>query len=218
MHTTRLRSSFAAALALAASASAATFSTDFDSLPTGSAASLFENGEFSFHNGFYAPTTDSFGDAIPGSDQWQIDTASDASFPLLVVDPSTLGFGAAPSGSNALNGADQTVLIVFNQLVDITGFSVTLDNSTFGDLSARSIDFVNGSTVQFSANTDQTVPGLVVNVASVSGVRSIVLPTTAYYDNLSFTATASTIPEPSTCAALAGLAGLALATTRRRRA
>ena len=68
----------------------------------------------------------------------------------------------------------------------------------------------------FSENTDQNVPGLVVNVASVAGVRSIVLPTTAHYDNLAFNVTASAIPEPASFAVLADMAGLGLAAARRR--
>jgi PEP-CTERM motif len=108
------------------------------------------------------------------------------------------------------------VLITFAYDVDIQSFSVTLDNSTFGDF-GRSIDFVNGATVAFSQSIDQSTSGLVVNVGAVSGVRAIVLPTTAFYDDLAISYTASAIPEPSTYAALAGAAGLALAITRRRR-
>jgi hypothetical protein len=215
MTTTRSLATLIASLALAASASAVTFSTDFDGQAAGSLASLFANGDFSFHNGSYLPLTDSFGDNIAGSDQWQIDTASDASFPLQVLNTVDAGYGVAPSGTNALNGRDQTVLIVFNEVVDITGFTVTLDDSTLGDLSSRSIDFVNGVTLQSSQTTDQTTRSLVVNVASVSGVRTIVLPTTALYDNLGFTYTTA-IPEPSAYAALAGLSVLALAAIRRR--
>lgn len=221
MHLSRLLSAAIAASALGLScASAASFSTNFDSQPDGSLASLFANADFSFHNGFYGPLQDGFGDDIPGSDQWQIDTQSDLDFPLTVVETGAVlgGYGDAPSTPNALNGVDQSVLIVFNQLVDITNFSVTLDNSSFGNLFASPIDFVDGTTLVASAPADQTVPGLVVNVASASGVTIIVLPAGAYYDNLSFDYAPSAIPEPSSFAALAGLAGLALAASRRRRA
>jgi hypothetical protein len=218
MSSLRLLVGSLAASSLALTASAATFSTNFDSLPAGSLASLFSNSDFSFHNGFFGPIQDGEGLDIPGSDQWQIDADSDAAFPLMVIDTDLAGYGAAPSGLNALNGVDQSVLIVFTQLVDITSFSVTLDNSTFGNLFATDIEFVTGATSVANQASDQSVPGLVVNVASANGVLAIVLPAGAYYDNLSFNYTASAIPEPSSYAALAGLAGLALAASRRRRA
>ena len=221
MNFTRLLSASVAATALAVSAvSAASFSTNFDNQPDGTLASVFSNADFSFHNGVFGPLKDGEGLNIPGSDQWQIDVASDTSFPLTVVETGAVsgGYGDAPSSPNALNGVDQTVLIVFNQFVDITNFSVTLDNSTFGNLSATSSDFVNGATVVVSNPADQTVSGLVVNVGSAFGVKTIALPAGAYYDNLSFDYTVSAIPEPSSFAALAGLAGLALAASRRRRA
>jgi hypothetical protein len=221
MHLSRLLSAALAAASLGLScASAASFSTNFDSQPDGSLASLFANADFSFHNGLFGPLQDGFGDDIPGSEQWQIDTQADLDFPLAVIATGAVpgGYGAAPSTPNALNGVDQSVLLVFNQRVDITNFSVTLDNSAFGNLFASPITFVDGGTVIASSPADQTVPGLVVTTASAIGVKMIVLPAGAYYDNLSFDYTASAIPEPSSFAALAGLASLALAATRRRRA
>jgi hypothetical protein len=220
MNLPRLLTASIAATLSAVALSAASFSTNFDSQPDGSLASLFSNADFSFHNGFFGPLQDSEGIDIPGSDQWQIDVGSDSSFPLTVVNTGAVvgGYGDAPSTPNALNGESQTVLIVFNQFVDITGFSITLDNSAFGNLAATTIDFVNGATVVHSTPTDQTVAGLVVNVASAIGIKTIALPAGAYYDNLSFDYTTSAIPEPASFAALAGLAGLALAGARRRRA
>lgn len=217
MNISRLLAVSAASAALAVSASAITFSTDFDSATAGDLASLFNTADLSFHNGVYAPIQDGEGIDIDGSDQWQIDTASDIDFPVFVDNPLSLDYGAAPSGLLALHVIDQTVIIHFAYLVDITSFSVTLDDSTYGNLSATSIDFVNGATVAFSESIDQTVPGLAVNVGAVSGVRSIVLPTTAFYDNLSIEFTASAIPEPSAFASFAGVAGLGLALYRRRR-
>jgi hypothetical protein len=217
MKSTRFLASLAAMLAVAAPASALTFSTSFDSATDGALASTFDTADLSFHNGVFIPLTDGFGDPIPGSNQWQIDADSDTNFPVVVSNPLNFSYGAAPSGLLALNVIDQTVLITFAYDVDIQSFSVTLDNSSFGDLFATNIDFVNGATVAFSMPVDQTSPGLIVNVGSVSGVRAIALPTTAFYDDLSISFTAAAIPEPSTYAVFAGLAGLALALVRRRR-
>ncbi len=215
---TRLLLPVAAALALGAQASALTFNTNFEPAGIDTSATLFTNGDFSFHNGFFAPEQDAFGDDIPGSDQWQIDTDSDGAFPLQVIDTDAAGYGAAPSGTYALNGVDQTVLIVFPQAVNISAFSITLDNSTFGNLFNSPIDFVSGACVLFSENVDQSIPGHVVNVGPVFGVTAIVLPAGAYYDDLSLSYVTAAIPEPSSFAALAGLAMLGLASSRRRRA
>jgi len=209
---------FAAAVALASTVSAASFSTNFDSQPAGSLASLFATANVAFHNGVRDTVLDSEGAEIAGSEQWQIDTASNATSPLTVSNPSTQDYGAAPSGTNALNGLDQAILLVFTQAMDITGFSVTLDNSTFGNLFATNIEFVNGATVLATLPTEQFTAGFMVTGGSAMGVTAIVLPAGAYYDDLAFNYEVSAIPEPSSFAALAGLAGLALAASRRRRA
>lgn len=213
----RIFTSLAVTFSVVASASALTFSTNFDSSIDGAPVSTFNTADLSFHNAFKAPLQDSDGIDIPGSEQWQIDAASDIDFPVIVSNPLNYGYGSAVSGTLALNVIDQSVLIRFASDVDIQSFSVTLDNSSFGNLIPTSIDFVNGANVALSESIDQTAAGFVVNIGAVSGVRSIVLPTTAFYDNLSITYTTSAIPEPSSYAALAGLAGLGLALGRRRR-
>jgi len=218
MKSTRILACLAALFAVAGSASAVTFTTNFDSATDGALVSTFNTSDLSFHNGVLRPIQDGDGVDIPGSEQWQIDAASDITFPVVVSNPFNLGYGNAASGSLALNVIDQSVLIRFAYDVDIQSFSVTLDNSTLGNVIPTSIDFVNGANVALSQVIDQTTAGLVVNIGAVSGVRSIVLPTTAFYDNLSISyTTSSAIPEPSSYAALAGLAGLGLALVRRRR-
>lgn len=219
MNIPRLLAASAAIVALAGSASALTFSTNFDGGSAGDPASALNTADFSFHNGIHAPLQDEFGDDIPGSSQWQIDAASDAAFPVFVDNPANSGYGAAPSGALSLQVIDQTVLIRFAYDVDITAFSVTLDNSGFGNLFNSSINFVNGASVLAGIDVDQTVPGFQASLSGpVSGVRTIVLPTTAFYDDLSFSFTASAVPEPSTYAAIAGGALLGFAAWRRRRA
>ena len=216
MKSTRILACLAALFAVAGSASAVTFTTNFDTATDGTLVSTFNTSDLSFHNGVLRPIQDGDGIDIPGSEQWQIDATSDIDFPVIVSNPLNLGYGSAPSGTLALNVIDQSVIIRFASDVDIQSFSVTLDNSTFGY--NTSIDFVNGANVALSQVIDQATAGLVVNIGAVSGVRSIVLPATAFYDNLSISyTTSSAIPEPSSYAALAGLAGLGLAVVRRRR-
>ena len=222
-----MKKSLAALLAAAVAAAAGsalaggpppnTFSLafNFDSLPSGSLASLFSTSQVSFHNAKFTPTLDGFGDPIVGTDHWQIDTASDTAFPLLVQNPNLFGRGNAPSPANALNGLDQEILVQFDHPYLLTSFSVTLDNDTFG-LSTAQISFVTGTSTVLSVGADQTVAGFVVNQGPLATpISGIVLPGGAFYDNI---AVAATVPEPSTWSALAGVAALGLAALRRRRA
>jgi hypothetical protein len=186
----------------------------FDTQPSGSAASLFHTADISFHNAMFAPETDEFGDPIPGSERWIIDTENDGFFPVLVQNPLEFDRGAAPSGINALNALDQPALIQFASPVDIFSFSVTLDNDSFGLV--WNLDFVNGSTLIHSIEIDQSVPGLLVTANSLIGVSAIVLPSGAFYDDLTISY-APAVPEPSTWALFIGATGLAVAMIRRRR-
>ena len=219
-----MRKSFVALLAVAALAAAAgsTYaggglndSFNFDSQASGSLASLFNTSQVTFHNAKFAPSLDGFGDPITGTDHWQIDAASDTDFPLLVQNPSIFGRGSAPSGINALNGLDQEILVQFDQAYDLSSFSVTLDNDTFG-LSSAQINFINGSGILLSVGANQNIAGLVVSQGAVAGVTGVVLPALALYDNLSVVGTVAAVPEPSTWAAIAGVAALGLAIARRR--
>lgn len=203
--------------ATAAVADPLTYSFNFDSA-TGSPAlaSQFDTGAVSFHNAMWAASKDADGIDIAGTEHWQIDTVSDASFPVTVENPLDYDRGAAPSGDFALQALWQPVILSFDQTLDLTNFSVTLDNDTYG-LSNVTIDFVSGATIVGQITIDQTTPGFTATLASISGVTGIVLASGAFYDNLSFTATASAVPEPSTYAALIGAAGLGWGVWRRRR-
>ena len=183
---------------------------NFDILPSGTAASAFNTPAISFHNAKFAPTLDSFGDPIVGSDHWQIDTAFDSL--LVVSNPLDFGRGPAPSGINALNALNQEVLITFDRSYDLTAFSVTLDNDPFGFLS--SIYFLNGSnSIIGTLAADERIPGYIANGVALAGVSGIVLPGLAMYDNLSI----SVVPEPSTTALVGCLGALGAVIIRRRR-
>jgi len=218
-----MKKSLAALLAAAAFAAAAGSASaqvinvtfNFDSQPSGSLASLFGTSQVTFHNAKFTPTLDGFGDPIVGTDHWQIDTASDTAFPLVVQNPTLFGRGNAPSPVNAINGLDQEILVQFDKSYDLTSFSVTLDNDSFGSSLAQ-ISFVTGSSTVLSIGADQTIAGLVVSQGAVAGVTGIVLPGGAFYDNFSV-AGAAAVPEPSTWAAFVGAVALGVAALRCRR-
>ena len=190
-------------------------SFNFDSQASGSLASLFQIPQSGFHNAKFAPTLDGFGDPIPGTEHWQIDAASDAAFPLLVQNPNLFGRGSAPSPVNALNGLDQEILVQFDRAYDLSAFSFTLDNDTFG-VPFAAVNFISGSSVILSVGLDQTIPGFGFSSGPVAGVTGVVLPAGAFYDNLSVTGAAA-VPEPATWTALTGAVVLSVAVWRRRR-
>jgi len=189
---------------------------NFDTVTSGTQANLAIGsaaGMVSFVNAVYAPLLDGFGDPIPGSERWMPDPAP-ATPAVVVEDPSTYAYGPAPSVANALNALWQPVLMQFANPVRLDAFSVTLDNSTYGNLSLVSLLFLDAAgTVLKSMDIDQTIPGLTVAEGPVSGaVSSVLLPSGAFYDDIGFTA----VPEPATWTLLAGGLLLLSCAVRRR--
>jgi hypothetical protein len=143
-----------------------------------------------------------------GRDRWVFDSA-----PLdpITADPSLEGYG--PSGSS-LNTFNQTVLISFDTAFNLTNFSIFMDGSTFGSTSYVEFYDVNDNLI-----STLDAFGLIANYevigSNINGVSKIVLPSGAFFDNM--TLAGSAVPEPGSVT-LAGLAALALATRRRRRA
>ncbi len=96
--------------------------------------------------------------------------------------------------------------MIFTTPQSFASFSVTLDNSGFGDLSDSPILFFDeNNNLLFSASVDQTIAGLTVSTGALSNVKTVVLPGNAFYDNV----TVQAVPEPGTCA----LIGLGVAAT-----
>ncbi len=153
---------------------------------------------------------DEWGDPIAGSEAWLVDN----SYTVTVENPSASGWGAAPSGSLALDARDQPVLLNFDTPIDLYSFSATLDNSTYGNLQAQSILFYDAANqLVGSIAIDQSIPGFVAqSTGLIANVSKIVLPSNALYDNV------TAVPEPQTWTLLA-LAGAAVgfAAYRRRR-
>ncbi|HLP07639.1 MAG TPA: hypothetical protein VK178_05700 [Opitutaceae bacterium] len=204
-------------LALAATATARAdiaFSFDFDSVPAGSNASVFDTSALSFHNATTAFLQDGDGIDIPGTEHWIVDTATDAWSPVTIGNTVDWGFDTAPSGTNALNAFNGPVFLKFDQPYTLTNFSVTLDNSTLGDLGTSSIWFVSTTGTLGQLDFDATVPGVTVASSSgLAGVSGVVLQGGGFYDNL--TVSVSAIPEPSTYALWGGLGCLGFVAWRR---
>ena len=158
----------------------------------------------------YLETVDGNGDPLPLPSFRPDLTAG----PIVVGDPSAVGWGAAISG-NALDARDHGVLLSFTSAQDVSAFSIVLDNSSFGTLFGTEVQFYSATdTLIGSITVDQTSPGFTVNDTTLfAGVSKILLPSGAFYDNLSITA--SPAPEPGR-AMLLGV-GLVGAILRRRR-
>ena len=141
---------------------------------------------------------------------WTIDSTAPA---VTAGSPTAAGFG--PSTSNALDVRDQPVMFTFANPVNLAGFSTVLDNSPFGNLGIEQIKFYNTANVLLNTiNINQTTPGFMASTnMAMTGVKKIVLPTTAFYDNVQLTP----VPEPG-LTVLAGLSALSLGLRRRRTA
>ena len=195
------------------SASAAAFNLRFDSLADGANANIDAPPGLRFDYAVLSPDLDLFGDPILGTDKWRID-----------LDPLTPPVSVK---DHALDAFLQPVLISFNTLFDITGFSTRLDNDSFGfngtlpGLEDISVQFFGSSgNLLGRIAVDQTTPGFIASGAGFSGVAAILLPGGATYDDISIrTPSVAPVPEvtlPGTIGVGAiALGGLVL---RRRRA
>ena len=186
-----------------------TFSLNFDSLPSGTQANLFAPIGLDIQFGVHVPSLDGFGDPIPGTEHWMIDGTAPA---VLAEDPTTLTYGFAPSPGNALNALDQTVLFLFDAPLDVTHFSTVLDNSTYGTPGTQNIEFYDSAdTLLYSLPTNQGVAGFNASYDGlIVGVSKVVLPGSAFYDNV------NVVPEPGAAVSLLGGAAMLLGLRRRR--
>jgi hypothetical protein len=193
-------------------AGAASLAFDFDGVASGAAANGAVGGApLRFDLASFLPELDAFGDPIPGSEAYRPDPEP---FDLVrVSDPSARGYGAAPSGLNALDALDQGVLITFDAPVTLAEFAATLDQSAFGFPGVFDVVFQDADgAVLYSLPTQQSVPGFAAAFSgTLHGVSSIYLPGGAFYDDLGL----ETVPEPESLVILACALG-ALATARRR--
>jgi hypothetical protein len=165
----------------------------------------------------YWETLDDNGDplTVPGF-------RADAGSPVVAVgDPAVAGYGSAISG-NALDATNGPVMFTFASALNLSNFGVTLDNSGFGNIQQTGGNPAFGTNILFYdaadnlvgfIGVDQTVSGFsVADVSTFENVSKVVLPSGAFYDNVSFSAQA--VPEPSVTA-IGGL-GLLMLFRRRR--
>ena len=140
---------------------------------------------------------------------------------VMVGDPGPAGYGAAIAG-NALDGSQGPIMFTFASALNLSNFGVFLDNSTLGNIPVTGGDPAGGTNILFydSMDTligfipvDERVSGFTVaNGSTFNNISKFILPSGAFYDNMSFTAAA--VPEP-TSAALACLGAFALFKRRR---
>lgn len=188
---------------------------DFDSVAAGSTANSAAPAGISFVEAEFSTETDEFGDEIPGSEKWRV--AADGT-DVLARNPDTFDggfYGPAPSGPNALDARWAPVLVQFADGIDLAGFSVTLDNSGFGNLVPADLLFLDATgLILATLVADQTVPGYVASWSgALYGVSGILLPSGAYYDNISYSA----VPIPPAAVLMfSALSALGFSARRKR--
>ncbi len=160
----------------------------------------------------YLETADENGDALANA-SWTIDGTAGA---VVAGSPTAAGWGA--SSSDALDGRDQPLLFTFAAPVNLDAFATLLDNSAFGNLGLEEIRFYDAADALLgSVSLSQSTPGYVAySAAPLVGVKKILLPTAAFYDNVLLVPGAASVPEPGS-SLLAGAAAGALLLRRRRR-
>lgn len=179
--------------ALSQTASAALITIDFDSVASGSTANSAAPVGVSFNNAVYEPDLDGFGDPIAGTEKWRVDGSAPA---VQVLNPVTVSWGVAPTGSNALDARWQPVLMTFNQVQTLNSFSVTLDNSSYGDIPPSYMLFLGADkSVIAQIALNQTIPGYVGSLpSSLANVSEVLLPSGAFYDHVSYDVSAVPLP------------------------
>ena len=191
--------SLAVLAAMAQPASAATI-IDFNSVASGATANSAAPAGISFVEAEYVTSTDSNGDEILGSEHWQ---AAVGGSPVLVRDPNTFDGGfydyydyGSPSAPRAMDARFAPVMLQISGGIDLTGFSFSPDNSSFGNLPPSSILLLDAAGLTLASfDYDQTATSTVGIGFSFSPIHvsSILLSSGGYYDNIELTA----VPLPA---------------------
>jgi len=209
--------------ALAQTANADT-TLNFDSLTAGSAANSDPAAlaaGISFDNAYYGAPVDANGNGIVDGNgdlittqAWRVDPT--VSSPVAVANTQAQGWGTAPSSPNALDATQSAILLHFAAPQDVSGFSFTLPDSTYGTLGSSEVDFLDATGQQLGAIifTEGTPLALIsLGGGPILGVKDVVLASGTYYDNITITA----VPVPAALPLmLSSMAGL-FAFSRRRK-
>ena len=212
-----------AVLAAFSASALAGYSFNFDGAASGTSANnslINPYSDVSFLSGFetadldtnLSEILDKNNQMIPGFTHWETYQNSD----IRVRNPQLIGAGIAPSGTNALDARSDQIYIQLGGEINLTSFSMQLDNSTFGFPNSN-LFFVDSlgkalSTVAF----DQSQSGSIIISGAVNNVSGIILSGGKLYDNINI-ATVAAVPEADTYAMLFVGLGVMGAVARRRK-
>lgn len=199
-----------------ANAQAFSFTTNFDSVASGTLVNTLFPSQLRADPTAFLPDLDEFNNPIPGTERFRVDPDAP---PVPVTNTFAFNGVAAPSPNNAMGDRFSAIqLTLTDPTLIFTSFGITLDNDTFGTGLAEQFLFLdaNGATL-LAVGIDQSVPGQIfLNSALPGFIRQIILPSGAFYDNM--TISASVAPEPGTLAlATVGLSIVGGIAVRRRR-
>ena len=200
-------------------ASASQFTINFDLLSSGANANLdqvaIDNG-VSFASGHLADILDA-NDNVIGQHWVAYSMVNDNTDPSIFAQNSAnLGWGAAPSGTNALDARFDQVLVQFANPTQLSSFSFNLDKTSYGNPQATNVLFLdqNGNII-FTSNDYFQASTTTFNQSFASSltVSAVLLTSGKLYDNL----TVAAVPEAESYAMfLTGLGILGFMSRRRK--
>lgn len=200
-------------------ASAAQYTINFDLLSSGANANLdqvaIDNG-VSFASGHLVDTVDANFN-VTGQHWAAYSNIIDNVDPsIFVQNSSTLGWGAAPSGVNALDARFDQVLIQFANPTQLNSFSFNMDSTSYGNPQASNVLFLDkdGNTIFTSQDYFQSsTTTFNHSFASSLTVSAVLLTSGKLYDNITIAA----VPEADSYAMfLTGLGLLGFMLRRRQ--
>lgn len=169
---------------------------NFDSVADGSTANSAAPTGVSFSYAVFIPDQDGDGLDIPGTEKWHVDPGAPS---VPVYDPTAFGGSfTAFSNPNAMDVRDQSALMQFATPQALGDFSLqasTFDNSTFGGATNQSILFLDSSAqIIGQASLASAGTGFSASLGQPLGsISAVMLPSGAFYDNISVT----TVPVPA---------------------